>query len=148
MSAKAVVSLGSNLGDRSNLLHHALQQINAIPLTKTLKVSAFLETKPVGLIDQPNFLNAVALLDTQQAPHFLLRHLLEIENSMGRVRTIRWGPRVIDLDLIAYNDLELDTPNLTLPHPRAHERSFVTVPFEEIDPDFCHKIQRILLKKR
>ena len=98
------------------------------------RVSARYETAPVGVTDQPDFLNAVAQIETALPATDLLDALLNIENKLGRVRTLRWGPRVIDLDLLLYGDAQIALPNLTVPHPRLRERAFVLVPLAEIAP--------------
>jgi 2-amino-4-hydroxy-6-hydroxymethyldihydropteridine diphosphokinase len=98
-------------------------------------VSAVIETDPVGGPDQPPFLNAVALLSTSETPHELLHRCQRIEADLGRRRLVRWGPRTVDLDLISFDDLELDTDELTLPHPRAQGRAFVLVPWLSVEPD-------------
>lgn len=105
------------------------------PALEVVRASSLYETAPVGRTDQPDFLNAVALLRTSLPPRDLLDALLHVENRMGRVRTLRWGPRVIDLDLLLYGDAQVETPGLTIPHPRLRERAFVLVPLAEIAPD-------------
>jgi 2-amino-4-hydroxy-6-hydroxymethyldihydropteridine diphosphokinase len=129
---KVVIALGSNLGDSQSILSDAITQIR-----KSIDVQAvsdFHETIPVGGPEQPNYLNAVLIANTQMKPLELIAHLQSIENNAGRVRNERWGPRILDLDLITYGDLVMDEQLLTLPHPRAHERSFVLAPWFEIDP--------------
>ena len=129
---KTVIALGSNLGDSQSILSDAIVQIgNSI---KVQSISKFYETIPVGGPKQPNYLNAVLIGDTEMQPLELLTQLQSIENGAGRVREERWGPRTLDLDLITYGDLLLNEQALTLPHPRAHERSFVLEPWFEIDP--------------
>lgn len=102
------------------------------------KVSSIIETEPYGYEDQPKFLNAVCIAQTPFSPRELLNTLLQIEKSMGRVRTIRWGPRIIDLDIVFYEDLVLNEDDLTIPHPDAHNRMFVLEPLCEIAPDLIH----------
>ena len=135
MSAKVYIGLGSNMGKLPQNLHTALGLIARINSTTVKKVSTFHITKPVGKTDQPDFLNAVAFLLTTLTPQKLLSELLKIENKMGRVRTEKWGPRIIDLDILMYDHLKLETPELTLPHPHMHERDFVLKPLKEIAPD-------------
>jgi 2-amino-4-hydroxy-6-hydroxymethyldihydropteridine diphosphokinase len=132
MTAKVYLGLGSNIGDRTQNLRTALGLIARINSTTVKKVSSFHVTAPIGKIDQPDFMNAVALLHTTLAPHKLLTELLAIEKKMGRVRQEKWGPRIIDLDILTFDDLQLNTPELTLPHPRMHERNFVLEPLKEI----------------
>jgi len=135
----AVVALGANLGDRAETLRAAVAALRALPLTSAVRVSEPLETVAVTLqgedADAPRYLNAVALLQTRLAPRALLRELHRIEAEHGRVRRERWGDRTLDLDLIAYADERIDDDDLTVPHPRAHERDFVLVPWLDIDPD-------------
>ncbi|KTS05851.1 2-amino-4-hydroxy-6-hydroxymethyldihydropteridine diphosphokinase [Microbacterium testaceum] len=135
----AVVALGANLGDRAETLHAAIAALRALPLTTAVRVSAPLETVAVTLHgedeDAPRYLNAVALVTTRLAPRPLLRELHRIEAEHGRVRRERWGDRTLDLDLIAYSDERIDDDDLTVPHPRAHEREFVLAPWVDVDPD-------------
>lgn len=142
----AVVALGANLGDRRATLERARQALAERVLTAGLAVSDLVETDPVGGPEQPDFLNAVAVGLTRLSPTALLRTLHEIEAESGRVREIRWGPRTLDLDLIQYGDPATGTDvlssseRLTLPHPRAHERGFVLVPWLQADPDAVLRI--------
>lgn len=129
---KTVIALGSNLGDSKSIFSEAIIQIGKS--VEVQSISKFYETIPVGGPEQPNYLNAVLIGDTQMPPLELLTQLQSIENSAGRVREERWGPRTLDLDLIIYGDLLMKEELLTLPHPRAHERSFVLEPWVEIDP--------------
>lgn len=142
----AVVALGANLGDRRATLERARRALAERVLTAGLAVSDLVETDPVGGPEQPDFLNAVAVGLTRLSPTALLRTLHEIEVESGRVREIRWGPRTLDLDLIQYGDPATGTDvlssseRLTLPHPRAHERGFVLVPWLQADPDAVLRI--------
>ena len=129
---KTVIALGSNLGDSKSIFSEAIIQIGKS--VEVQSISKFYETIPVGGPEQPNYLNAVLIGDTQMPPLELLTQLQSIENSAGRVREERWGPRTLDLDLIIYGDLLMKEELLTLPHPRAHERNFVLEPWVEIDP--------------
>jgi 2-amino-4-hydroxy-6-hydroxymethyldihydropteridine diphosphokinase len=129
---RAYIGLGSNLGDSLETLRSAA--VRLADLGAVIAVSPVYETDPVGLVEQPAFLNAVVLLDTTLAPEPLLDRLLGIEADFHRERTIRWGPRTLDLDLIWYEGVSLDSERLTLPHPRAHERAFVLRPLVDIDP--------------
>jgi 2-amino-4-hydroxy-6-hydroxymethyldihydropteridine diphosphokinase len=136
--ATAYIALGSNLGDREATLRDALRRLGDLGTVEA--VSPFFDTDPVGIVDQPRFLNAAARLQTQLAPDALLQGLLSIEAAMGRVRLVRWGPRTIDLDLLLYADLVSEQPGLTLPHPRLHERHFVLGPLATIAPDVVHPV--------
>jgi 2-amino-4-hydroxy-6-hydroxymethyldihydropteridine diphosphokinase len=135
---EAAIALGSNLGNREQNLYEAIGRV--ADLGTVAGVSTFYDTEPVGYLDQPRFLNGALLLETGLEPLALLRHLLAIELAMGRDRisVAPKGPRVIDLDLIFYADLVLQTAELTLPHPAMHERAFVLAPFAELAPDWCH----------
>jgi 2-amino-4-hydroxy-6-hydroxymethyldihydropteridine diphosphokinase len=132
---KAYVGLGSNLGNRQDNLRSALSRLAALPTITVTRVSSLYETAPVGVTNQPNFVNAVAALETALPAVDLLDILLHLENQLGRVRTFRWGPRVIDMDLLLYGDKQIDLPSLTVPHPRLRERAFVLVPLAEIAPE-------------
>ncbi len=129
------MSLGSNLGDRLGQLQEAVRRLAATPGVAVRRVSSVYETDPVGYVDQPPFYNAVAELEIELTPAQLLEVALAIEAAMGRVRTVRWGPRPIDIDLLVCGDVEMATPVLTLPHPRMTERGFVLVPLAELNPD-------------
>lgn len=130
---KAVIALGANLEDPEMAVELALSLLELS--TDLISRSRLYSTKPVGGPPQPDYVNAVAIIDSDLPAHDLLDLLNGIEKSMGRVRGERWGPRVIDLDLITYGDLHSDDESLTLPHPRAHERRFVLEPWLEIDPN-------------
>jgi 2-amino-4-hydroxy-6-hydroxymethyldihydropteridine diphosphokinase len=130
---KAVISLGANIGDPKANLDLAVGLLREA--TDVIAVSNYLQTKPVGGPDQPDYLNAVAILESDLPAKDLLALLNGIEAAMGRTREIHWGPRVIDLDLIQYGGLLVNDEKLTLPHPRAHERRFVLAPWFEIEPE-------------
>ena len=133
---RAYVGLGANLGDRERTMRQALAEIAAEPETELVAVSSFRETDPVGLEQQPRFLNAAAALETSLRPHELLQRLLAIERSLGRTRGgPRFGPRTIDLDLLLYGDEVVNEPGLHVPHPRLAQRRFVLEPLLELDPD-------------
>ena len=129
---EAYLSLGSNIGDRMKYLCDALSLVAANPAVVITDVSSVYETDPVGYTDQDCFLNLVCRIETTLDPFSLLHFMQETENRLGRVRTIRYGPRTIDLDLLTYENTVLNTEELTLPHPRMHERAFVQIPLEEI----------------
>jgi 2-amino-4-hydroxy-6-hydroxymethyldihydropteridine diphosphokinase len=132
---KAVIALGSNLGDRLATMNRALDALARLPGTKLLGISRVYETDPVGYADQPQFLNAAVLVETTLSPHALLGACLGIEAANGRVRDQLNGPRTLDLDLIVYKGQRVAHPELTLPHPRMLERSFVLVPLADLFPD-------------
>ena len=131
----AYLGLGSNLGDRRANIERALELLGEEPTIKVIRVSSFYETEPVGYTDQPDFINAVACVETELPPRELLRAIMSVETKMGRVRTIRWGPRVIDIDILMYDDQQVDEEGLQIPHPRMMERKFVLEPLAEIAPD-------------
>ena len=136
--ARAFIGLGSNLGDREENLRGALSSLEGRDDVAVVSVSAFHETAPVGRPEQPDFLNAAAELRTDLGPPDLLALLLAVEREMGRVRVSRWGPRIIDLDLLLYDDHIIDLPDLQVPHPLMRERIFVLGPLAEIAPDVVH----------
>ena len=130
---KAVISIGANIGDPKANLDLAVGLLREA--TEVIAISSYLQTKPVGGPEQPDYLNAVAILESDLPAKDLLALLNGIETAMGRTREIHWGPRVIDLDLIQYGGLLVNDEKLTLPHPRAHERRFVLAPWFEIEPE-------------
>jgi 2-amino-4-hydroxy-6-hydroxymethyldihydropteridine diphosphokinase len=130
----AFVGLGSNLDDPERQIETALAALDALPSTRLVRRSRRYRTEPVGYADQPDFVNAVAELETGLDPQALLHQLLALEQAHRRVRGRRNGPRTLDLDLLLYDGRQLDEPGLTLPHPRMHERAFVLVPLHEIAP--------------
>jgi 2-amino-4-hydroxy-6-hydroxymethyldihydropteridine diphosphokinase len=129
---KAVLALGANVGDRAATLQAAVDGLAA--QTQVVALSAIYETVPVGGPAQPDFYNAVVLVDTTLAASDLLAVAQSLETAAGRVRLEHWGPRTLDVDVLAYGDERSDDPDLTLPHPRAHERAFVVLPWLEIEP--------------
>lgn len=133
--AVAYVALGSNLDDPRGQVERAIAALDALPGTRVLAHSRLYHTPPWGIVDQPAFVNAAARLQTTLPPRALLDALLGIERRAGRVRAVRNGPRVLDLDLLLYGDVVLDAPDLVLPHPRMHERAFVLLPLAEFAPD-------------
>lgn len=131
--AHVLLSVGANLGDREAALQSV---VDAMPGRFTdIHASAVYETAPWGVIDQPAFLNAVIAADTALSPHEVLAFAQQCEDAADRVRDRRWGPRTLDVDVITYDDRVSRDPDLTLPHPRAHERAFVLVPLVEVEPD-------------
>lgn len=133
--APAWLGLGANLGDREATLAEAVARIAALPGTRVAAASSLYRTAPWGDPDQPDFLNAALAIETGLAPYPLLRACLAIEADLGRVRGRRWGPRIVDIDILAYEGVALADPVLTLPHPRLTERAFALVPLAEIAPD-------------
>ena len=137
----AYIALGSNLGDRELNLLTAIDEISRLPDSRISVVSPFYETSPVGVNDQPFFLNAVLRLATGLAPHDLFTHLQQIENAVfARTRTVRWGPRTIDLDLLLYGNAVINEDSLIVPHPAMTERRFVLQPLSDIAPDLAHPV--------
>lgn len=129
---QAFIGAGSNLGDRAENIRHAVELLRAVDGIRNVKLSPLYETPPIGVTDQPVFVNAAIGLETTLEPEELLETLLETERKMGRVRKERWGPRLIDLDLVLYENETRETDSLTLPHPRFRERTFVTTPLRDL----------------
>ncbi|MCB1842190.1 MAG: 2-amino-4-hydroxy-6-hydroxymethyldihydropteridine diphosphokinase [Halioglobus sp.] len=128
----AYIALGSNLQSPIAQLRRAVAALAGLAQSRVTRVSGVYRSAPVGPPGQPDYLNAAVCLQTRLAPHALLDALQDIETRQGRVRTQRWGPRTLDLDLLLYGDITLDDERLTLPHPRMHERDFVLLPLQEI----------------
>jgi 2-amino-4-hydroxy-6-hydroxymethyldihydropteridine diphosphokinase len=133
--SRAYIALGSNLQSPQFQINKAFDELDAIPLSRVIKKSSLYNTVPVGYEDQPDFINAVVALDTKLDAEKLLMYLLAIENLHGRRRPFPNAPRQLDLDLLLYDNLQMETPDLTIPHPRMHTRSFVLLPLAEIAPD-------------
>lgn len=129
---EAVLGLGTNIGDRVQNLKNAVSAVNLLPQTSVAKVSYIYETEPVGFTDQANFLNCALLVETELSPRALLGCCLGIEAAMGRIRQFRNGPRNIDIDLLLYENEKSSDSELTLPHPRMHERLFVLKPLLDL----------------
>jgi 2-amino-4-hydroxy-6-hydroxymethyldihydropteridine diphosphokinase len=132
---RAVLSLGSNLGNSAEILSSAAEALNEV--SEVIALSSFYQTRPVGGPPQPDFINAVIIIETNLEPEELLLVAQAIEGAHGRERnenTVKWGPRFLDIDLIKCDELLINSPDLTIPHPRAHEREFVLRPWNEIDP--------------
>ncbi|GGW68678.1 2-amino-4-hydroxy-6-hydroxymethyldihydropteridine diphosphokinase [Streptomyces griseoloalbus] len=134
---RAVVSLGANLGNRLETLQGAVDALEDTPGIRVKAVSPVYETEPWGVEpgSQPSYFNAVVVLKTTLPPSSLLERAHAVEEAFHRVRDERWGPRTLDVDIVAYADLRSDDPQLTLPHPRAHERAFVLAPWHDVDPE-------------
>ena len=137
--AIAYISIGSNLGDREENCRQAIKLLkeNGIAVKKQ---SSMYETEPWGIKDQPKFINMAVEAETDKKPEELLRVLKEIEKEIGRTETTKWGPRIIDLDILFYDDLILKIPGIEIPHPLLHEREFVLKPLCEITPDKKHPV--------
>ena len=133
------IALGSNLGNKEKNLKEALRLLTEKDITVS-GVSDFIVTKPYGVTDQPDFLNAVAKIETDKSPTELLHILLQIEQEMGRKRIRRWGERNIDLDLLLYHDIVIDQPDLKVPHPDMQNRDFVLRPLVQIAPEVVHPV--------
>ena len=134
--SRAYVALGANLGDRQATILAALAELDAAEGVDVVAVSSLADTDPVGYLDQPRFLNGAAALETSLGPRALLDLLLAVERRLGRARegVPAQGPRTVDLDLVLYENAEIEEPGMTIPHPRLHERRFVLEPLAELDP--------------
>ena len=131
----AYIGIGSNVADPQAQVQRALHELGDLPATRLVRGSSFYATAPVGLLEQPDFVNAVAKIETTLLPHALLQGLLAIELRHGRVRTVKNGPRTLDLDILLYAALQIHDEGLTIPHPRLHERAFVLAPLLEVEPE-------------
>ena len=131
----AYIGLGANVGPREVTLLRAVDLLAEADDVEVLAVSQLRETDPVGIVDQPRFLNGAVRIDTSLPPRALLELLLRTEQTLGRVREERWGPRTVDLDLLVYGDVTVEEPGLHVPHPRLHERRFALEPLVELDPE-------------
>jgi 2-amino-4-hydroxy-6-hydroxymethyldihydropteridine diphosphokinase len=121
---RVFVALGSNVGDREAHLAHARARLAALPRTRLAATSSVEETEPLGPVPQGPYLNQMAVLETELAPIELLQHLHTIEGERGRIRSVRWGPRTLDLDIVRFGTRQIDDPGLTIPHPELHRRDF------------------------
>jgi 2-amino-4-hydroxy-6-hydroxymethyldihydropteridine diphosphokinase len=135
MKILATIGLGANLNDPAAQVEYALAELDRLPGTQLVARSSLYASAPVGYVDQPDFINAVAQVETELAPRALLAALLDIEHRHGRERSFRNAPRTLDLDLLLYGDAHFHEEGLTLPHPRMTERGFVLLPLLEIAPD-------------
>jgi 2-amino-4-hydroxy-6-hydroxymethyldihydropteridine diphosphokinase len=143
---RSAVALGSNIGDSQTILEAAIATLAQTPGIYLESRSNWYETKAVGP-PQPDYLNGCITLQVEILPHQLLEILLGIEQQFGRVRQKRWGPRILDLDLLLFDDFILDTPNLQIPHPRMRDRAFVLVPLAEIAPDWIEPVSGCVIKE-
>ncbi|WP_349314166.1 2-amino-4-hydroxy-6-hydroxymethyldihydropteridine diphosphokinase [Chitinophaga sp. MM2321] len=135
----AILLIGGNLGDRTRNLQQAVQLI-AANAGNIVKISSLYQTAPWGSVDQPDYLNQGIQISTEMDALTLLHTLLEIERKIGRIRQEKWGSRVIDIDLIFFNDEKIALPELKIPHPQMQHRQFVLVPLQEIIPDYVHPV--------
>ena len=141
LTETAYLGLGSNLGDRLGTLQSAVDCLGSQPqISALLQMSTVYESEPVGIVEQPDFLNACVSVRTEASPQDLLRCLVRVEELHHRQRSVRWGPRTLDLDLLLYGDRSMSSPQLTVPHPRMSQRCFVLVPLCEIAPDLLHPL--------
>jgi len=145
-TVKSALALGSNIGDSRTILEAAIETLAQTPGIFLETRSSWYRTKALGP-PQPDYLNGCVILQVEMLPQHLLAALLEIEEQFGRVRQERWGPRTLDLDLLLYHDLIVDTPNLQIPHPRMRERAFVLVPLAEIAPDWIEPVSKCVIKE-
>lgn len=143
--ARCLIGLGSNLGDSVQTLRLAWERLAETPSIRAVALSGFYRTEPVGGPPQPNYLNAAGIIETDLSPERLLETLLGVEQAFGRVRTVRWGPRTLDLDLLLYDDRVIQTEKLIVPHRRMAERRFVLEPAVEIAADWLHPVEKIPL---
>jgi len=137
---KAYIGVGSNLGDKEDNIKGAIEKINLSEVTKVTKVANMYETKPVGYVEQDDFLNTVLEIKTLLEPSQLIKLLLKIEQELKRERVIKWGPRTIDLDILLYDNLVTDFEEAIIPHPRMHERMFVLKPLSDLAPYLMHPV--------
>jgi len=144
--AEAYIGIGSNLGNRKQNCEKAISLLTENRIT-VLKRSTMLETEPWGIKDQPKFINMAIKIDTILEPEDLLNLLKEIESAVGRTQTFRWGPRIIDIDILLYDNLILNTNNVQIPHPGIKDRDFVLRPLAEIAPDKIHPVFRKSIKE-
>lgn len=139
---KACIGIGANQGARTAQCHEAVARLEADPAVRVCVVSDWFETAPVGPVPQGDFINGVVVVETTLVPEALLALCLSVETEMGRVRETRWGPRVIDLDILLYGDRVIDSTPLVVPHPAMCERGFVMVPLAQVAPDWLHPLKR------
>lgn len=147
MRHTAYIGIGSNIGDKVGSCERAISEIIKIDRHRLLAKSSFFKTQPIGYKDQDWFINGVIKIETDLSPHELLQHLKSIELALGRKETFRWGPRLIDLDLLFFDQEEIQTTDLCVPHPRLHKRRFVLIPMAEIDRDFIHPVFKVTIQQ-
>lgn len=144
---KAAIGLGSNLGDPVRICLDALELLQRHPAIRIVKSSSLYRTKPVGFTGQDWFVNAAVLCETALEPSALLDFLFELEKEFGRVRTIKWGPRTLDLDILFYGNRRMDLPGLKIPHPLIQERLFVLAPLAEIESEWIHPVSGLRVRE-
>ena len=137
---RAFISIGSNIGEKLQNCLRAISLLDNLKGCKVIKKSSFYKTEPVGYKEQDWFINCAVLIDTKLDPYELLDRLQQIEILMGREKSFKWGPRLIDLDLLLYEDIIMDEEKLTIPHPLMHKRRFVLIPISELAPDLIHPV--------
>ncbi len=143
----AFISIGSNIGDKIGACKKGIDEIDGLPACSTINVSKFYETSPVDYTEQDSFVNCAVKIKTEYSPEVLLDNLREIEKKVGTVeKKVKFGPRILDLDIIFYDDIILNTDRLKIPHPRMHSRYFVLRPISDIDSDFIHPVLKISIK--
>ncbi|NJD54988.1 MAG: 2-amino-4-hydroxy-6-hydroxymethyldihydropteridine diphosphokinase [Nitrospirae bacterium] len=140
------IGIGSNIGDRQENCREAIRQLG-LQGVKVIKESSMIETEPWGVADQPRFINMAVEAETALMPSQLFIILKNIEKDMGRTAAVRWGPRVIDLDILFYDDMVLDSPELKIPHPYLQERPFVLIPLAEIAPEKVHPVLKKTMRE-
>jgi len=138
----AYIGIGSNIGDKARHCERGISEILKLDRHRLLAQSSLYKTQPIGYTQQDWFINLVIKIETEMDAPTLLCSLKEIESRLGRVKTLRWGPRAIDLDILFFNDYQIQTDELTVPHPLIQDRQFVLVPLAEIDPDLTHPVLR------
>jgi 2-amino-4-hydroxy-6-hydroxymethyldihydropteridine diphosphokinase len=141
------LGLGSNLGDREKFIDSAIDAVGRLSVTKILRRSSMLETKPVGYLDQPDFINCVLEIETQLEAQQLLEQLLEIEQGLDRTREIHWGPRTIDIDILLYGYDIIQLPKLEIPHKELYKRKFVLESLVELNPEIIHPVLKKTMKE-
>ena len=140
MTHIAYIGIGSNIGDKARQCERGISEILKLDRHRLLARSSLYKTRPIGYREQDSFINLVIKIETEMDAPTLLCSLKEIESRLGRVKTLRWGPRSIDLDILFFNDYKIQTDELTVPHPLIQDRQFVLVPLAEIDPDLTHPV--------